>query len=234
MRGDADAPTPREAPDRQARGVRIATARIVFVTHGQASDQFWTVVQRGLATTPRKQTGAAVSYRAPDSLLDRAHAPLHRRGGRRPPRRAGRLAAGREGARAVDQGARSRPASRSITINSGSDEFKQLGVLAHVGQPEYQAGLRPASGWAAPGVKRALCVNQENGNTGLDQRCRGLGDGLAKTGGTLAAAARPAAEPARRAAADGRGDRRGRRSTASSRSARAAPSPRSTPSAPAA
>jgi simple sugar transport system substrate-binding protein len=35
------------------------------------------------------------------------------------------------------------------------------------------------------GVRRALCVNQENGNTGLDQRCRGLADGLAKTGGTM-------------------------------------------------
>ena len=37
VRGDAAVPT-RDAPDRQTRGVRIATARIVFVTHGQASD----------------------------------------------------------------------------------------------------------------------------------------------------------------------------------------------------
>ena len=55
----------REAPDRQARGVRIATARIVFITHGQASDEFWKVVKRGIEEAHR-QSGAAVSYRAPD------------------------------------------------------------------------------------------------------------------------------------------------------------------------
>ena len=33
------------------------------------------------------------------------------------------------------------------------------------------------------GVRHALCVNQENGNIGLDQRCRGFADGLAKAGG---------------------------------------------------
>ena len=46
VRGDATVAA-REAPDRQTRGVRIATARLVFITHGQASDEFWKVVQRG-------------------------------------------------------------------------------------------------------------------------------------------------------------------------------------------
>ena len=66
VRGDATA-TAREAPDRQSRGVRIATARLVFITHGQASDEFWKVVQRG-EQEAHKQSGAAVSYRSPDSF----------------------------------------------------------------------------------------------------------------------------------------------------------------------
>jgi simple sugar transport system substrate-binding protein len=37
----------------------------------------------------------------------------------------------------------------------------------------------------AAGVTKALCVNQEVGNTALDDRCRGFTDGLAKTGGTV-------------------------------------------------
>src|SRR5688500_16700095 len=57
----------RQAPDRQTRGVRIATARIVFITHGQASAEFWRVVQRG-EEEAHKQSGAAVYYRAPDSF----------------------------------------------------------------------------------------------------------------------------------------------------------------------
>ncbi len=57
----------RDLPERPGRGLQIATARIVVVTHGQASDQFWTIVKRGI-TEARRQTGAAVSYRAPDRV----------------------------------------------------------------------------------------------------------------------------------------------------------------------
>ena len=36
----------------------------------------------------------------------------------------------------------------TITINSGGDAYKSLGVLAHIGQPEYKAGRGGrASGW---------------------------------------------------------------------------------------
>ena len=43
----------RDSPDQQSRGgLRLATSRLVFVTHGQASDQFWTVVRRGLQAAP--------------------------------------------------------------------------------------------------------------------------------------------------------------------------------------
>ncbi len=83
-----------------------------------------------------------------------------------------------------------------ITINSGSDEFKSLGVLAHVGQPEYEAGVESGERLGQAGVKRALCVNQESGNGGLDERCRGFAVGLAKSGGTSTALAIPLQDPA--------------------------------------
>ena len=60
-----DATDTRDAPNQQARSVRIPNARIVFITHGQASDPFWTIVKRGLGDAQR-QSGTAVSYRAPD------------------------------------------------------------------------------------------------------------------------------------------------------------------------
>ena len=100
-----------------------------------------------------------------------------------------------------------------ITINSGSDEFRKLGVLAHVGQDEYKAGLEAGRRMGRAGVKHALCVNQENGNTGLDQRCRGLGDGLAKSGGTMKPLPVPLqdASVAQRRMAEALGERAGRR-----------------------
>jgi simple sugar transport system substrate-binding protein len=70
-----------------------------------------------------------------------------------------------------------------ITINSGSDVFHKLGVLAHVGEPEYEAGLESGERMAKAGVRNALCVDQEGGNAGLDLRCRGFAAGLKRSGG---------------------------------------------------
>ncbi|HSD79678.1 MAG TPA: substrate-binding domain-containing protein, partial [Solirubrobacteraceae bacterium] len=72
----------------------------------------------------------------------------------------------------------------TVTINSGSDQAVQLGVLAHVGQPEDRAGLQSGERLAAAGARRALCVNQQVGNLGLDARCRGLARAMRAAGGT--------------------------------------------------
>ncbi|MDA0185618.1 sugar ABC transporter substrate-binding protein [Solirubrobacter phytolaccae] len=165
-----------DATGQQARGVRIADARFVFITHGQASDPVWPVVKKGLDAAGR-QTGAAVSYRAPDSFsipqmrryIDEAVAD-HADGlivSVPDP-----VALGPSIRRAVQAGI------PTITINSGSTAFKRLGVLAHVGQPEYEAGVEAGKRLAAVGVKTALCVNHEEGNAGLDDRCRGLQAGI--------------------------------------------------------
>jgi simple sugar transport system substrate-binding protein len=182
VRGDAATAAAREAPDRQTRGVRIATARIVFITHGQASDEFWKVVQRG-EQDARKQSCAAVSYRSPDSFsIERMRRFIDEAVADRPDG----LIVSLPDAKALGPSIKAavKAGIPVVTINSGSDEFRKLGVLAHVGQDEYKAGVEAGRRMGRAGVKRALCVNQENGNTGLDQRCRGLADGLEKTGGT--------------------------------------------------
>jgi simple sugar transport system substrate-binding protein len=178
--GDAGVTT-RVAPDRQARGVRIATARIVFITHGQASDEFWKVVQRGIEEAHR-QSGAAVSYRAPDSFsLERMRRYIDEAVVDMPDG----MVVSLPDAKALAPSIRAavRAGIPVVTINSGSDQFRKLGVLAHVGEPEYEAGLEAGKRMGRAGVRNALCVNQENGNVGLDQRCRGFADGLAKEGG---------------------------------------------------
>jgi simple sugar transport system substrate-binding protein len=183
VRGNASGQAANEAPDRQTRGVRIAAARLVFITHGQASDEFWKVVQRGIDDA-RHQSGVAVSYRAPDSFsIDRMRRFIDVAVADHPDG----LIVSLPDAKAL------RPSIRAavkagipvVTINSGSDEFRKVGALAHIGQDEYRAGIEAGRRMGRAGVTRALCVNQENGNTGLDQRCRGLADGLARTGGTM-------------------------------------------------
>ena len=180
--GDAAIAT-REAPDRQTRGVRIATARLVVITHGQASDSFWNIVRRGI-TEARRQTGVEVSYRAPDRFsIERMRRFIDQAVADRPDG----LVISLPDATALKPSieAAVKADIPVITINSGSDEFRKLGVLAHVGQPEYRAGVEAGERMARAGVRRALCVNQEDGNIGLDQRCRGFGDGLAKSGGSM-------------------------------------------------
>jgi simple sugar transport system substrate-binding protein len=70
-----------------------------------------------------------------------------------------------------------------ISINSGSDMFRSLGVLVHVGQVEDRAGLEAGRRLADAGVRRALCVNQEANNTGVDARCAGLAKAMREVGG---------------------------------------------------
>jgi simple sugar transport system substrate-binding protein len=72
-----------------------------------------------------------------------------------------------------------------ISMNSGSDVAEGLGVLNHVGQTEYEAGLGGGERMAEAGVTKALCINQEVGNVALDERCRGFTDGITAAGGTV-------------------------------------------------
>jgi simple sugar transport system substrate-binding protein len=65
-----------------------------------------------------------------------------------------------------------------VSMNSGSDVYESLGVLVHVGQTEYEAGLGAGKKMKAAGVTQAICVNQEVGNVALDLRCKGFTDGL--------------------------------------------------------
>ncbi|RME86060.1 MAG: sugar ABC transporter substrate-binding protein, partial [Caldilineae bacterium] len=69
-----------------------------------------------------------------------------------------------------------------FSINSGYDVAESLGVIAHIGQTEYEAGYGGGQRMAAAGIHKAICVNQEVGNVALDQRCQGFADALAEHG----------------------------------------------------
>jgi simple sugar transport system substrate-binding protein len=72
-----------------------------------------------------------------------------------------------------------------ISMNSGSDVFADLGVLVHVGQTEFEAGLLAGERFAEAGVQNAVCINQEVGNVALDLRCEGFFEGLGQEGDVI-------------------------------------------------
>jgi simple sugar transport system substrate-binding protein len=82
-----------------------------------------------------------------------------------------------------------------ISMNSGSDVAKDLGILVHVGQTEYEAGLGGGERMAAAGVTSALCIKQEVGNVALDLRCQGFTDAMTEAGGTVEVVAVDLADP---------------------------------------
>jgi simple sugar transport system substrate-binding protein len=167
--------------------------RFVVITHGQASDPFWSVVKRGVDDAARDMR-VTVEYQAPGTFDMVAMAQLIDAAVASDPD--GIVvsvpdadALGDSIKAAVDAGI------PVISINSGSDVAADLGVLAHVGQTEYEAGYGGGQRMAEAGATNALCVNQEVGNVGLDLRCQGFTDAMAEAGGTVEVLAVDLADP---------------------------------------
>jgi len=167
--------------------------RIVVVTHGQASDPFWSVVKNGVDAAAA-DLGVSVEYQAPatfdmvamSQLIDAA------------------IASEPDGlVVSIPDPDALEPSITSaieagipvISINSGSDVAEDFGVLAHIGQTEYEAGFGGGQRMAAAGATNALCVNQEVGNVALDLRCEGFTDAMAEAGGTVEVLAVDLADP---------------------------------------
>ena len=164
----------------QGDGVAQRDFRFVVVTHGQATDPFWSVAANGVDAAA-EDMGVTVEYQAPETfdmvamseLIDAAVAS-------EPDGLVVSIpdadALGPSIEAAVDAGI------PVISMNSGSDVFAELGVLVHVGQTEFEAGLIAGERFAEEGVQDAICINQEVGNVALDLRCDGFFEGLGQQG----------------------------------------------------
>ena len=167
--------------------------RIVVVSHGQASDPFWSVVKNGVDQAA-SDLGVTVEYQAPQTfdmvamsqLIDAAVAS-----------EPDGLVVSIPDADALGSSIEAAVAAGIpvISMNSGSDVAQELGILVHVGQTEYEAGFGGGERMAAAGVTNALCVNQEVGNVALDLRCQGFTDAMAEAGATVEVLAVDLADP---------------------------------------
>ena len=194
--GDKNEPTPVDTTEPTPEDNKPAAAgdiRIVVISHGQASDPFWSVAKNGVDQAA-KDLGITVEYQAPTTfdmvamgqLIDAA-------------------VASKPSGLAVsipDPDALKGPIQKAIaagipvvSFNSGSDVAKEMGALAHVGQTEYEAGYGAGERMAKDGVENALCINQEVGNMALDLRCKGFTEAMQKAGAKVEVLAVDLADP---------------------------------------
>jgi simple sugar transport system substrate-binding protein len=157
--------------------VKRGDIKIEIVTHGQAQDGFWGVVRNGVKAGA-SDMGVTANYSAPgaesdmpamSALIDAAVA-----------KKPTGLVVSIPNPEALSPSIEKAIAAGIpvVSMNSGSDVFKELGILAHVGQTELEAGIGAGERFKELGVKNAVCFNQEVGNQALTLRCNGFFMGL--------------------------------------------------------
>ena len=157
--------------------------KFYVITHGQASDPFWSVIKRGV-DQGAKDMGAQAIYEAPATfdmvaqshLIDSAVA-AHPDG----------LVVSIPDPNALGPSIKAAVAAGIpvISINAGAEVAKSLGILVHVGQTEELAGFAGGQKMGAAGAEHALCVNQQVGVATLEQRCKGFSDAMKQVGATV-------------------------------------------------
>jgi simple sugar transport system substrate-binding protein len=156
---------------------KASDVRIVFVTHGEASDTYWSVVKNGLLDG-QKAMGSKVEYFAPEvwdvvkmaKLMDTAIAS-------KPDGLVVTIpdmqAIGSRVKKAVDAGI------PVIVIDTGEDEAPKVGAKFYIGPGSYhESGRQAAQHLRAEGVTFGVCINHEVGNAGNDEACVGFQEGM--------------------------------------------------------
>jgi simple sugar transport system substrate-binding protein len=152
--------------------------KIAMVTHGGAGDSFWSIVKAG-GEQAGKDMGDTVTYQSngdPTQQSQLIDAAVNQKPDGLIVSMANPDALKTAVQRAVAAGI------PVVTINSGQAQSKAFGALSHFGSDETVAGQAVGTGLKQAGVKNVVCVVQEAGNVGLEQRCAGVKSTL---GGTV-------------------------------------------------
>lgn len=150
---------------------------VVFVTHGQSGDPYWSVVKNGMDDAA-KLLGVKAEYLSPETF-DMA----------KMSQMIDAVTASKPDGMVVsipDEAAISGAVKNAvaagipvIVIDSGGSKLTHdLGGLLFMGQDEFQAGVAAGEKIKALGITKAVCSNHEVGNSSLDDRCNGFQKGL--------------------------------------------------------
>ena len=151
--------------------------RVVFVTHGQSGDPYWSVVKNGMDDAA-KALGVKAEYLAPETFdMAKMAQMIDAAAASKPDGLVVSIA---------DPAALSEPVKNAvaagvpvIVVDSGGSKLThELGGLLYLGQSEYEAGVMAGERIKKLGLSKAVCANHEVGNVSLDDRCAGFAKGL--------------------------------------------------------
>lgn len=153
-----------------------AKNKYILVAHGLASDSFWNAARNGMDNAC-EMVDADCSYRGTEvfsvdamvKLMEQAIAENPDGIGITLPDAAGLAEVVRK---AVATGV------PVVSFNSGYDSYQELGIMSHVGQDEYEGGMAAGAYAATFGGSKAICLNHQQGNSALDDRCNGFAAGF--------------------------------------------------------
>jgi len=149
-----------------------ADIKICVYTHGDGGT-FWSVAQAG-AEAAAADLGITLDYQGStnDSAKQAATIQAGVAGG------CSGIAASAFDAGAIKDAMLAAKAAGipTVTMNSGSSVFKELGAFTHVGQDEIVAGREAGYRFNELGATKVLCPIQEAANSGLTDRCKGLSE----------------------------------------------------------
>jgi simple sugar transport system substrate-binding protein len=168
----------------QAQAKDPKDIHIIFVTHGQANDVYWSVLKNGVVAGA-KAMGVKVDYQAPETFDVVRMARLIEAATAAAP---DGLVVSIPDAAALEAPIKAAKAAGIpvVVIDTGLEQQKPWGLDLYVGGgSEYQNGIRVGEEMLKAGVKHALCINQEVGNVSLDNRCGGMTESMGKGGGKV-------------------------------------------------
>ena len=149
-----------------------ADIKICMYTHGDGGT-FWAVVQKG-AEDAATALGVTLDYQGStnDSAKQASTIDAGISGG------CSAIAASAPDPGAIEDAMVSAADADipTVTINSGSAVFQDLGSFTHVGQDEIVAGRQAGERFNELGATKVLCPIQEAANSGLTDRCRGAAE----------------------------------------------------------
>ena len=154
----------------------------------RASSKFWAIIRNGVDSAARR-LDVLVDYQSPDVFsVERMSALIDQAVATKPDGLVVSIPVRRP--RAGDPARGARPASRSSRSTPAATSSARSACSRTSARSRSRAGLEAGRRLADAGVRRAICLNQQVDNTGLDARCAGLARGDARGRRELARARR--------------------------------------------
>ena len=154
-----------------------ARLKVAMITHAAAGDTFWDIVRKGAETAAKKDNvellysgdgeggrQAQLVQQAIDQKVDGIVVTLAKPDALKDVVK-----------KAVDAGI------PVVSFNAGEDQSKAMGAFTHFGQSDKLAGVTVGQRLASEGIKHPICVIQEQGHVGLENRCAGVKENVPGT-----------------------------------------------------